>query len=338
MTLLAKIRQGTAIAIATGTLVFAAGQVAAEKTLKLASIAPENSVWNEMLMLYANRVDELSGGELKLDVFAGGQLGNMADTMSQTLRGRIDIWTGPAPVMASLAPEIAVITLPYQFESDAEANCVLPKLSGPIREALGGKGAYITSFPMGYNDVSGTMEVRVPEDIAGEKIRTSANPVSNALVKAYGANPVPMNPVETVSALSTGLVSGGDSALPFWFTTGQHKTASYLLRTRHYKNVAGMVVGPRTWKDLSDAEKKILEDATDAIPYETTQAMLDQFEVKVTAGAIKQGATISEPNPEELAKWKQRGKAIWEPIIGKLGKNGAAFNDVVQAEKAACAG
>jgi len=327
-----------AVAMLSGALIVGAATMAQAEavTLKLASIAPEKSVWTVMLVKYADRVKELSGGDVAIEVFNGGQLGNMSDTMSQTLRGRIDIWTGPSPVMASLAPELATITLPYQFDTPAQASCVMPKLFDATKTALEGKGQFLAFFPVGYNDISNVNNVRVPDDLAGQKIRTSPAPISNAVVKAFGANPVPMGAVETASALSTGLVTGGDSGLAFWYPTGQAKVAKYFLRTRHYHNTSGMIVGPQTWDKLTDAQKKVLVDATDVLEYAQLQAMLDGFEAKVITAAAAEGAIVSEPTEEELAKWRERGLMIWEPILGQIGDKGQTFNAIIQTAKTEC--
>lgn len=327
-----------AMLVAAGFAIAAPSAFADTVTLKLATIAPAKSVWKVMVDQYAQRVAELSNGELVVDIYPGGQLGNMSDSMSKVLRGRIDIWAGPSPVMAALKPAVSTLMLPYQFESKAELGCVMPKLYDQTRNLFADKGEFLAFLPAGSNNITNIRSVRVPADIAGTKMRTSPQPLSNILMQSYGANAVPMNPVETTSALSTGLVSGGDSGLAFWMATGQFKTAKHFLLTEHYHNVAGMLVGPKSWAKLSAEHQQALTDATDVLAFGKLQKMLDGFESKVSAIVTEAGASITSPTAEEMKLWRAAGLASWGPILKALegNHNVEAYRQSIADAKAAC--
>lgn len=305
-------------------------------TLRLSSAAPEKSVWTSMMTAYKARVAELSHGEIDIQIYPNAQLGAMDDTLSQMLRGRLDIYTGSIPYLASVVPEMSVLVLPYLFETEEESTCVMSKLSDATNKAVGKKGEFIAYLPVGWMNISSTKAVRTPADLAGEKIRSNPLNVSNILLKAYGANPVPISPAETASALSTGLVSGGDNALAFWASTGQAQVSKHFLQVRHYLNTSAMIVSERSWNKLTPEQRKAMRDATDALAYPKLQQMLNGFETKVIAKVTQAGATVVTPTPEEMALWRKVGLGTWGEILKGANADTLAFLKSVKALKAGC--
>ncbi|MFC2967959.1 TRAP transporter substrate-binding protein [Acidimangrovimonas pyrenivorans] len=332
-----KLRAGVTALIASAAL-FATAPVAPAATvsLRLATAAPEKSVWMGMLKAWKTRVADLSKGDIDIELYPSGQLGAMDETLSQMLRGRLDIYTGSIPYLASVAPDLGVLVLPYLFDSEAQSVCVMSRLDAATNAALDGKGEFIAFMPVGWMNISSTTPVHVPSDLAGRKIRSNPLNVSNILLRAYGANPVPIAPAETASALSTGLVSGGDNALAFWASTGQARISKYYLQVHHYLNTSAIVISERSWKKLSPDQQKILHDAADAIAYPKVQKMLDGFEKKVIAKVTAAGAVVSTPTPEQKALWRKAGQGTWDEILKDASPSKRAYLAKIEALKADC--
>lgn len=331
-----KLRAGVAALLASAGLLLAAPAVAAPVTLRLATAAPETSVWVTMLKAWKTRVAELSNGEIDIELYPNAQLGAMDETLSQMLRGRLDIYTGSIPYLASVVPDLSVLVLPYLFDSEAQSVCVMARLDPATNAAMAGKGEFIAFLPVGWMNISSTAPVHVPADLAGLKMRSNPLNVSNILLKAYGANPVPIAPAETSSALSTGLVSGGDNALAFWASTGQARVSRYYLQVRHYLNTSAIVIGPRSWAKLSPGQQKVLHEAAEVIAYPKAQEMLDAFETKLIAKVTADGAVVTEPTAEELALWRAAGQGTWDEILKDASPSTRDYLGKIEALKADC--
>lgn len=332
-----SIRSRLIRSLAAAAMIMAAQAAVAENvTLRLATAAPEKSVWVTMIKKYKDRVAELSHGTVDVEIYPGSQLGTMDNTLSQMLRGRLDIYTGSIPYVASVVPELEVLVLPYLFDTEKQSVCVMAKLTAPTNAVMGDKGEFIAFIPVGWMNISSVKEVKRPADLAGEKIRSNANNVSNILLHAYGANPVPISPAETASALSTGMVSGGDNALAFWASTGQSRVSKHFLMVRHYLNTSAIIVGKRSWQKLSAAQKKAMHDATDVLGYPGLQTMLNGFEDQLIAKVKAGGATVTDPTPEELAQWRKIGLGTWDAILKGANSRTRTYLKTVQDLKAGC--
>lgn len=311
---------------------------AEEVTLRLASVAPEKSIWMKMLNDYADRVNKLTNGEVKIEIFPGGQLGTMEDTLSQMLRGRVDIWTGATPAMSALEPSLNMLLMPYLFDNDEEVACTYSKLFDETSDLLAGSGQFLGFVPVGWHNISSKEKIAVPADIKNQKARNNASEISVALFEAYGANPVPMSPTEGASAFSTGLVTTGDSSLVFWFAAGVAKAAPYLLKVHHYYNSSGMIIGSRSWSKLTESQKKAMLDARDVLAYGNLVKQIEGFEAKISAMAVESGATITEVSPEERDEWIRLGQSTWDRILAKYGEGASTYFDLIRAKKAECNG
>ena len=98
-----------AAALAATFVLGAAPRFAQQKpvTLRYASGAPPKTPWVVQMERLIKYADEESKGSIKIDGFAGAQLGNEQDTIQQVARGRIDMGgfaTGAVALIAQVSP------------------------------------------------------------------------------------------------------------------------------------------------------------------------------------------------------------------------------------------
>ena len=114
------------------------------KELRLATTAPEKSPWGAWLGGVATKVNELTNGDLTLNVFYGGQLGDEQTTMNLLTRGRVDIAGVSTSAVGLVEPGVEAIHMPFAWDSDAQFDCAVDNHLLPmIGEMLEGKGAVL---------------------------------------------------------------------------------------------------------------------------------------------------------------------------------------------------
>lgn len=316
-----------------GALVLAGA--AQGETLKMASTAPEGSVWYDQAMNFVNAVNE-SGADLTIELFPGAQLGSDADSLKSTLSGRIDLWVGVIPVLSSVTPELALMNLPYMFETDDELKCVAPKIREAWQALAGKKYHLLHMAPVGNQDVSATTPIRVPQDLAGVKIRTAPSLSALALFKAAGATPQPLSGSESASALNTGLVNAMDMSVVYLIVSGASKIADKITRTGHSKNLGATIVSPRTWAKLNDAQRSALEDAAAKVDLGTEWDQVLRVEEMLLQKAIAGGAEVITLTDEERAEWVKLGKSVWPDVMSQLRGAPEAFMARIDEARAVC--
>ncbi|MEZ5752101.1 MAG: TRAP transporter substrate-binding protein [Paracoccaceae bacterium] len=330
-----KMLAGTALGLA-GTLAFSVpGQ--AQQALKFATVTPEGSVWYAMMTNFRDLVAQHSEGALSVELFPGGQLGAQDATLSQALRGRIEIWSGGIVALAAIKPELSPLLFPGVFQSDAQASCMLPLLEEPTREVLADVGYFAGFVPLGWNNMASVNELGSLDDVAGQNMRSLPIPVAVQFWQAMGTTPVPLDTAETASALSTGMVTLVDTAMAFWVATGHAELAPHYYLTQHNYNVGAVLVGGRTWEGLAEGPRAALAQASDeGWDWARLNAMYSGFEARLTEIAGSQGATIHELSAEDRARVQAAGQALWEPLLAELGDGARAYLDTMLAVRETC--
>ena len=197
----------------------ASGAQAQEATLKLHQFLPaQANVPMQVLDVWADAVEESSGGKLKIDRFPSMQLGGTPpELMDQAIDGVADIvWTvvGYTP---GRYPSTEVFELPFMVEDARAASCAYWTMfeehmaDGEFADLkiLGtwvhGPGMFHTSDP-----------VETPADLQGMKIRGGSRLV-NELLTLAGATPVGMPVPAVPEGLSKGVIDG--TTIPWEVTT-----------------------------------------------------------------------------------------------------------------------
>ncbi len=195
--------------VAAGAMAATGAFAQAEVTLKLHQFLPaQANVPALVLDVWADQVEEASGGRIEIERYPSMQLGGSPpELMDQAIDGVADIvWTvvGYTP---GRFPSTEVFELPFMVADARAASCAYWTMyeEGMQEEfsdvhLLGtwvhGPGMFHTADP-----------VETPEDLQGMQIRGGSRLV-NQLLEATGATPVGM-PVPAVSeALSRGTIDG----------------------------------------------------------------------------------------------------------------------------------
>jgi len=206
-----------AAAVSSAAALAAAGTAAAqEHTFTLHHfLSPQAPAHTQMLVPWAERVEELSGGQVSIEIFPNMTLGGRPpELINQARDGVVDlIWTvnGYTP---GLFPRTEVIELPTVFENDAVAtNLALYDLFDEyLAEEYRGVEVMFLHTHGGQAIHMRDIAARSPEDLAGTDLRIPTRTGAWA-IEAMGANPVAMPVPELPQALQRGTVDG--ALIPF---------------------------------------------------------------------------------------------------------------------------
>lgn len=321
--------------LSAAALAVAVTGAADAKTLRLATNAPEGSVWAKQIQVLVENV-RAADVDLDIEVFWNGQLGDLGETFKQTVMGRTDMWAGTVPFVASVAPEIDVLGIPFIYDNDEQAKCVIPQLEEPYRQVIGDKFRLLHIAPISTQDFNAKKEVRVPEDVRGLRVRTAPTAGAITYYRAAGAVPTPMSPFEAPAALQTGLIDAVDNEATLVVMTGMHKMLPYhtLLSTVHV--VAGYIVSPRAWAALTPEQQTAIQAAADKIDFAADFDAVEAFDAQLLEKAQTEGVTVTRITPEERQKWQDLGLEVRDEVLGQIRGDTATIMAAIEAAKAKC--
>src|SRR5688500_1201781 len=117
------------------TLALVAPVAAAQTTVKVATVAPVNSSYHKAMLDMGAEWEAKTSGRVKLTVYAGGTQGSEEATLRMMRPGVDQLQANllMIPGLSGIDGGFSVFSVPFLFQSDAEGQHVLNRLS-PLLE------------------------------------------------------------------------------------------------------------------------------------------------------------------------------------------------------------
>jgi tripartite ATP-independent transporter DctP family solute receptor len=302
--------------------------VAAPITLKLAHVVSTSAPYHIGAMEFAKLVDQKTKGQLKIEIYPGGQLGKGERECIEGLQiGTIDLVATSTGPVGGFVPQMLVVDLPFLFRDNSHVDKVL---DGPIGEGLlkdlskaGIKG--IAFWENGFRNLTNNKHpVNKPEDVKGLKLRTMENEVHMDAFRTLGADPTPMTWGEVYTSLQQGVIDGQENPINIIRTHKIYEVNKNLALTGHVYSPALLLMNENKFKSLApDLQKALMEAGKEAAKFErkfirdNETKMLDElkgFGMQVTYPDKKLFQKATEPT---YKKYESRfGKDLIDKIVG----------------------
>ena len=237
-------------------------------TLVYAEVNPLDTIVGQTGSHFKEKVEELTGGSVVVDVQASGVLGSENDVLDAILGGStsIDISRISAFALTSYGcNKSKLLSIPFTFENRAHfwnfANSDLApeflnepqELGLPVRGVFYGEEGFRHFFTV--NPVSGI------DDFKGLKLRVSNDPVMNGLVEGLGANPTVVSFGELYSALQTGVVDGAEQPIANYKSNAFPEVANNLILDGHTLGAVQAVITDNAWSKLTENQQAAIMEA-----------------------------------------------------------------------------
>ena len=269
------------------------------RVLKFSSIHEPTHVSAITADLFAVRVNQLSKGELDVQVYHSRQLGDARQNVENIRNGSIAFTSVSIANLSQVIPAMDMFSLPYIFKNDAHYwYCIQHANIDKFMAQLEPKGikriSWITS---GARSLFTQKPVRTPADLKGQKIRVMASPVMISTMKALGANGVPVAWGELYNALQTGVVDGAENNPPSLISMKFYEVSKYFTLDEHMRIPDVNIVSTKVYNKLTKSQQA----AIDLASIEATHFMRGAWMVsrQTSLGQLKgKMAGIIEPDKQ----------------------------------------
>ena len=281
--------------------------------LQMSTTVGEASNATQMCKLFAEKVDEATGGAVKISVFPSDQLsgGDMSKGVDMLTTGGTDCAFEPVAVLASLDERLLTLNVAWTFDSYEEAEQLLNGTAGDfISECLEAKNLQTLGFiHNGMRQLTNSKRsVVTPDDIKALKLRVPGGEPFMRAFTDFGADPLTMSFSELYTALSQGTVDGQENGYDLIFNNSFHEVQPYITEWNYSYGAFALVVNSGTWDKLNDATKKVLEDAAAEVCRTGCQNVVDS-ESTQKQSIIDYGCEVNTLSEEQV-------KAFQDVLVG----------------------
>jgi TRAP-type C4-dicarboxylate transport system substrate-binding protein len=237
---------------------------------------------------------------------------------------------------SSVAPEIALLSTPFLFDSVAERDCVLDNHMAPLLDDLfQAKGLKMLQYSYaGTIGVASKTPILSPSDAEGVKMRSNEAKHSIMMWEATGASVVPLSIVDTPSALQTGLADGTPFSPIFFLATGINKLAPHYTWTQHEMQAGFYLVNLKAWNALSEEQQGAI--TTSPVPTAEFRAKIRGMEQAMLAKYIEANGPVHEMSAAQRQEWADAVSPYYTALVDDLGADAHSVWDLLISGKAAC--
>ncbi len=300
------------LVLALALVLCAVAAMAEPVTLTYAEVNPLDTIVGQTATAFKEKVEELSGGEIIIDVQASGVLGSEAQILDGILMGgdTVDISRISAFALTSYGCQKAMLlSIPYTFVSRehfwnfANSDLADEFLAEPQELGLPLRGLFYGEE--GFRHFFTNYPVNSIEDLAGKKIRVSEDPVMRGMVEDLSANPTIVAFTELYSALQTGVCDGAEQPIANYRSGAFPEVAPYLILDGHTLGAIQVVITDNAWNKLTEQQQAWIMEASEYASNFNAELSASE-EAKVLELLKEEGVTVVEV--EDKTPWMEACK------------------------------
>ncbi len=277
----------------------------------LATASPEDTVTQIYAEKFAEEVDRLSNGSIKIQVYANSTLGGDRELLESCKDGDIPFVVQNTAPQVTFMPDLAIFDVPCAFENLDECREVLddPEF-GSLISSVYEKGGYqlLGVADQGFRIMSTNKPVKGIGDFKGQKIRTMENPFHLAFWKSIGANPTPMSFAEVYIGLQQHTIDAQENPYEVIVSNRLYEQQDYVVETNHLPHLITLIMNDEFFKGMPEENQRILKEAAATATEYARQASDDRI-----ADRVK---TIEDSGTKILKIDEETYKAIVDASTG----------------------
>jgi tripartite ATP-independent transporter DctP family solute receptor len=252
----------TAVTAAVVAVALVSGASAAIE-LKLNGVQPPEHPVSMTHKFFAERVGQLTGGEIAIEVYDARGLGDAVESVQSLRNGTIAFATVSASNLSQVMPQMDMFSLPYLFKSAQHYwDYLNSERAAAFVAPLEDKGIVVLGYiDSGSRNFFSDEPIRSVSDVAGKKIRVMASPVQVKTIEAMGGTGVPIAWGELYNALHTGVVDAAENNDPSILAMKFYEVSKYYTLDEHARIPDILLVSKGVYDKLSPEQQQAVMQA-----------------------------------------------------------------------------
>jgi tripartite ATP-independent transporter DctP family solute receptor len=296
------LKAGAALAAAAALPV----RAQAKKNIRFAAVFSDKDIRADMMRMLAKDV----AGDFTIEPFLNSSLYKQGTELVALQRNNLEMGNIAPQDISKQIPSFSIVTSAYLFR---DANHLVhfwqsemgEQLKKQVEDELKVKILGPTFFGTRQVGLKPKKKISTPADMSGIKLRMPAGDAWQLLGRSLGANPTPLAYAEVYTALQTGTIDGQDNPLPNVQNMKFYEVMSQIVLTSHLVGFDLLTLNLKTWHDMSPAQQKAFQAATDkAIAWSTAEHLKREKEL---ADSFKQqGLDVYVPDVDAFRTYAQK--------------------------------
>jgi TRAP-type mannitol/chloroaromatic compound transport system substrate-binding protein len=306
--------------------------------LRFQSTWPSKDIFHEYALDFAKKVNDMTGGELKIEVLPAGSVVPAFGLLDAVSKGTLDGGHGVMGYNYGKQAAIALWTSGPAFGMDANMVLAWHKYGGGkalLEKLYASIGANVVSFLTGPMPTQPLGWFKKPitkkEDLKGMKFRTNGLAIDMFTAMGAAVNALPGG--EIVPAMDRGLLDGAefnnassDRLLGFPDVSKVCMLQSFHQSSEQFE----ITFNKAKYAGLAPKMKAIIDNAVEAASADMSWKAVDRYSSDYRDMQAKDGVKFYK-TPDALL---QAQLQVWDEVVARKGADNALFREVEASQRA----
>lgn len=303
----------------------------AQSTIKIASLAPDGSLWMKEMRAAGDAIATGSEGRVAIKFYPGGVMGNDATVLRKIRLGQLQGGAFTGSELSLVYKNAQIYSLPFLFTGYDEVDAARAKVDPILVEGFASNGFRVVGISgVGFAYLMGSREVSDREQLKHAKVWVPQNDrIAELTFRAGGIEPIPLPLGDVFTSLQTGLVDTVGNTAAGAIALQWHTKVSHLFDLPLSYVVGYVAIDNKAFAKLSESDQALVVKA-----FGEAAARIDAGNRKADADARTvlqgQGVAFATPSAEETSYWRGIGQQITDKLIS----DGALDAEVLAAVRA----
>lgn len=319
--------------------VLATSVLAADKQLRIGTLATKNSLYHRQLMELGEAWRTAQGGNAKYLVYPDGSQGGETNMVRRMRIGQLQGGLLSVVGLREIEPSIAALqNMPLMFKSWEEVDYVREKMRPAMEKKFLDKGFVVLAWgDAGWVRFFSKEPAVRPDDFKKMKFFAWGSEVEQQeIMKSLGYTPVPLETGDILPSIQTGMINAVPSTPYFALATQIYTTANNMLELNWAPIVGALIITKKAWDELTPEGQAAVREAGAKAGVQLRAKARQEVDDAVEA-MKKRGLKVNKPNAEQMQEWNTLADNLYPRVRGKM-VPADTFDEVVGHLKAFRAG
>ncbi|MFN7997789.1 MAG: TRAP transporter substrate-binding protein DctP [Bryobacteraceae bacterium] len=292
--------------------------VLSQTVIKMGTLAPEGSPWHQALQMMSERWRKVSGGQVKLVIYAGGVLGDEPDMVNKMRIGQIQAVALSGAGMSGIEPGVMALQIPMMFDSYDELDYVRDRVAPRLEKMIEARGYLVLNWgDAGWVHFFTTRPASRLGDMRNMKLFTWAGDNDTLeLWKANGFRAVPLAATDILTGLQTGLIEAVPTTPLYALLNQSFGIARNMIDVKWAPLVGATLITRRMWDTLPAAYRGDLMNAAHDAGGSLRGGIRKMCDDAVTT-MQKRRLQVVHADAPTVAEWRREAEGVYPKLRGR---------------------
>jgi len=294
------------------------GTAFAQATLKLATLAPEGSIWMQALHDAKTEIEATTAGAVKIKIYPGGIMGSEKDVLFKIKTGQLQGGGFMGYAIGKICPDSSALMFPMVFRSYEEVDQAMEKMRSYLDASARANGYEAMGWTeVGFNYAYGIKPIATLDQLRATKVWGLDSPMLIELFAAAHIASIPANVTDVLTALATGSLETVFGPPTAAVAVQWHTKIRYYNTMRLTYAVGGIFLSSTGWKMVPPAHRETVRSVFDR-HCRLLSPKVRKSDIEALDFLRAQGVVPNEETSEVRAAFEEVANAALKKVVGTV--------------------